>query len=166
MARPSSRPSTKPPSPRSVLVCQRGESGQGVSNGLSGDTGKAPHGNHSLLLPATNARIFSAMSRRPLETSPLRRLRGPKLLRNREEESNAKSGEQFHQDDARTLPLGRRSEHTNVDPTRDVKLLNVKTDGFHVWTSEEVARFEALWPIGDARAPSLRSSALYRLATR
>jgi integrase len=29
-----------------------------------------------------------------------------------------------------------------------VKLLNVKTDGFHVWTDDEAARFEARWPIG------------------
>jgi integrase len=39
-------------------------------------------------------------------------------------------------------------EHASVDPTRDVKLLSVKTDGFHVWTDDEVARFEARWPIG------------------
>lgn len=35
-----------------------------------------------------------------------------------------------------------------ADPTRDAKMLNVKTDGFHVWTDEEVAAFEARWPIG------------------
>ncbi|MBV8103835.1 MAG: tyrosine-type recombinase/integrase, partial [Hyphomicrobiales bacterium] len=39
-------------------------------------------------------------------------------------------------------------EHVVVDPTRDVKLLTVKTDGFHVWTDDEVLRFEARWPIG------------------
>jgi len=39
-------------------------------------------------------------------------------------------------------------EHVAVDPTRDVKLLNVKTDGFHVWTDDEVTRFEARWPVG------------------
>lgn len=39
-------------------------------------------------------------------------------------------------------------EHAKVDPTGDVKLLNVKTDGFHVWTDEECARFEARWPTG------------------
>lgn len=35
-----------------------------------------------------------------------------------------------------------------TDPTKDVKMLNVKTDGFHVWTDEEVARFEKHWQIG------------------
>jgi integrase len=39
-------------------------------------------------------------------------------------------------------------EIAKTDPTRDVKLLNVKTDGFHVWTDDEVARFEARWPTG------------------
>jgi integrase len=39
-------------------------------------------------------------------------------------------------------------EIAKVDPTRDVKLLNVRTDGFHVWTDDEVARFEARWPVG------------------
>ena len=29
-----------------------------------------------------------------------------------------------------------------------MKLLSVKSDGFHVWTDDEVARFEARWPIG------------------
>lgn len=40
------------------------------------------------------------------------------------------------------------AEHTKLDPTRDVKLLNVKTDGFHVWTDDELSRFEKRWPIG------------------
>ena len=35
-----------------------------------------------------------------------------------------------------------------TDPTKEVKLLTLKTDGFHVWTDDEVARFEARWPIG------------------
>ena len=39
-------------------------------------------------------------------------------------------------------------EHVSVDPTRDVKLLNIKTDGYHVWTDDEVSRFEARWPTG------------------
>jgi integrase len=40
------------------------------------------------------------------------------------------------------------AEIAATDPTRDVKLVNVKTDGFHVWTVDEVARFEARWPLG------------------
>ena len=39
-------------------------------------------------------------------------------------------------------------EISKVDPTRDVKLLNVKTEGFHVWTEDEVSQFEGRWPIG------------------
>jgi integrase len=39
-------------------------------------------------------------------------------------------------------------EKATVDPTRDVKLLNVKTEGFHVWTDDEVSRFEAHWAVG------------------
>jgi len=39
-------------------------------------------------------------------------------------------------------------EIAKADPTKDVKLLRVETDGFHVWTDEEVARFEARWPLG------------------
>ena len=39
-------------------------------------------------------------------------------------------------------------EIAKVDPTRDVKLLNVKTEGFHVWTEDEVSQFEGRWPIG------------------
>ena len=39
-------------------------------------------------------------------------------------------------------------EHVSVDPTRDVKLLTIKTEGFHVWTDDEVSKFEARWLVG------------------
>lgn len=34
------------------------------------------------------------------------------------------------------------------DPTRDVKPVKIKSDGFHSWTEEEIAQFEAHHPIG------------------
>jgi integrase len=34
------------------------------------------------------------------------------------------------------------------DPTRDVKLIRVKSDGFHSWTEGEINQFETRWPIG------------------
>jgi integrase len=34
------------------------------------------------------------------------------------------------------------------DPTRDVKLIRIKSDGFHSWTEREIDQFEARWPIG------------------
>lgn len=36
----------------------------------------------------------------------------------------------------------------DADPTRDVGLLTLKTEGFHVWIDDEVERFEQRWPIG------------------
>lgn len=36
----------------------------------------------------------------------------------------------------------------NDDPTRDIKRLKYRTDGFHTWTEEEIVRFEARWAIG------------------
>ncbi|GJD44826.1 hypothetical protein AFCDBAGC_2695 [Methylobacterium cerastii] len=40
--------------------------------------------------------------------------------------------------------------HATSDPTHAVKLLGGPNDrnGFHTWTEEEVARFEARWPLG------------------
>lgn len=35
-----------------------------------------------------------------------------------------------------------------TDPTDGVKVDSQKTDGYHTWTEEEVAAFEARWPIG------------------
>ena len=35
-----------------------------------------------------------------------------------------------------------------LDPTEGVKGMTRKTDGFHTWTEEEIAAFEAHWPIG------------------
>ena len=42
------------------------------------------------------------------------------------------------------------SEMVPADPTRGVKLMSGANDrnGFHTWTEEEVARFEAHWPVG------------------
>jgi integrase len=34
------------------------------------------------------------------------------------------------------------------DPTRDVRALRVKSDGFHSWTEDEIAKFQATHPIG------------------
>src|SRR6516164_3006809 len=35
-----------------------------------------------------------------------------------------------------------------VDPTRDIKQRAIKGDGFHTWTEDEIAQFEAHHPIG------------------
>jgi integrase len=34
------------------------------------------------------------------------------------------------------------------DPTRDVRAIRVKSDGFHSWTDEEISRFEVRHPVG------------------
>ncbi|WP_293676549.1 tyrosine-type recombinase/integrase [uncultured Phenylobacterium sp.] len=35
-----------------------------------------------------------------------------------------------------------------IDPTANVKPLRYKSDGFHTWTEDEIARFDARWPLG------------------
>ena len=35
-----------------------------------------------------------------------------------------------------------------ADPTRDIKQRSIKGDGFHTWTDDEIAQFEAHHPIG------------------
>jgi integrase len=35
-----------------------------------------------------------------------------------------------------------------VDPTRDIKLRAIKGDGFHTWDEDEIARYEAHYPVG------------------
>jgi len=42
----------------------------------------------------------------------------------------------------------RKGKHIEIDPTEGVKGFPHKTEGFHVWTDEEIARFKARWPIG------------------
>ena len=42
------------------------------------------------------------------------------------------------------IEIGMRTD----DPTRDVKLIKVKTDGFHSWSDDEIAQYEARHPIG------------------
>ena len=43
---------------------------------------------------------------------------------------------------------GLSREHVETDPTVGVKVERLRGDGFHAWTAEEMARFEARWPIG------------------
>lgn len=40
------------------------------------------------------------------------------------------------------------NERLECDPTEGVKVSRPKTDGFHTWTEEEIAAYEARWPIG------------------
>jgi integrase len=35
-----------------------------------------------------------------------------------------------------------------IDPTAGVRVKTPKSDGFHAWTEQEIAQFEAHWPIG------------------
>lgn len=39
-------------------------------------------------------------------------------------------------------------EHLEHDPTQTVKRLRAKTEGFKVWTMEDVSRFRKRWPLG------------------
>jgi len=45
---------------------------------------------------------------------------------------------------AHAIQIGMRADH----PTRDVKAVRVKSDGYHSWTEEEIAQFEARHPVG------------------
>ena len=49
-----------------------------------------------------------------------------------------------------------------ADPTRDIKLRAIKGDGFHTWTDDEIAQFEAHHPIGTQAAPRAGAVALHR----
>lgn len=37
---------------------------------------------------------------------------------------------------------------TRSDPTTGVRMLKYRTQGFHTWTDDEIAQFEARWPVG------------------
>ena len=41
-----------------------------------------------------------------------------------------------------------KRRHLRADPTAGVKLRSIKGDGFHTWTEDEIAQFEAYHPIG------------------
>jgi len=40
------------------------------------------------------------------------------------------------------------AEHVGMDPTLNIKGVRIKSQGFHVWTEEEILKFEKRWPIG------------------
>jgi integrase len=39
-------------------------------------------------------------------------------------------------------------ELIRIDPTQGIKLRSVKTDGHHTWTEDEIAQYQAFYPIG------------------
>ncbi len=41
-----------------------------------------------------------------------------------------------------------KSDHMEIDPTQEVDAPAPRTEGFRVWTEEEIDRFEARWPVG------------------
>ena len=41
-----------------------------------------------------------------------------------------------------------KRRYLRADPTANIKLASVKSDGFHCWTDAEIAQFEAHYPIG------------------
>ena len=44
--------------------------------------------------------------------------------------------------------LGVKRRYLRADPTANIKLRPIKGDGFHTWTEDEIAQFEAHHPIG------------------
>lgn len=42
----------------------------------------------------------------------------------------------------------KKAQHIAADPTEGVAGFSNKTDGFHCWTEEEIARFEERWAVG------------------
>jgi integrase len=42
----------------------------------------------------------------------------------------------------------KHTQHVEIDPTEGVKGFPQKTEGFHAWTDEEIARFEERWAVG------------------
>jgi integrase len=44
--------------------------------------------------------------------------------------------------------FGVKRRYLRTDPTANIKLASVKSDGFHTWTDDEIAQFEAHYPIG------------------
>src|SRR5215469_12982245 len=44
--------------------------------------------------------------------------------------------------------FARTRRYLRTDPTANIKLASVKSDGFHTWTEDEIAQFEAHHPVG------------------
>jgi integrase len=44
--------------------------------------------------------------------------------------------------------FGVKRRYLRADPTANIKLRQIKGDGFHTWTEDEIAQFEAHYPIG------------------
>ena len=60
--------------------------------------------------------------------------------------------------------FGVKRGYLRTDPTANIKLASVKSDGFHCWTDDEISQFEAYHPIGTK--PRLALALLFYTAQR
>lgn len=84
----------------------------------------------------------------PMGNCPLRFMSAQKVRRmiGRKQGQGAQENRKKHI--SAVLGWGAEHDHLSSNPARDVKLETVATSGFYTWTLDDVAQFEARWPIG------------------
>lgn len=73
----------------------------------------------------------------------------PKVIKaSRDARGTAHSARNFLKAMSALFSWATEAEYVASNPCRDVKRPKVRTEGYHTWTIEELARFEAKWPYG------------------
>ena len=105
----------------------------------------------STLSPATRKQrenIYRGVSKQAGDI-PLAAITRAKIIEGRERRKDTPAqANVFIKACARPFRWALDVELAGEDPTRDVRFLPVKSDGFHTWADDEIERFEARWPIG------------------
>jgi integrase len=91
---------------------------------------------------------LSATDPDPMGDCPLRHVSAHtvRLLIGRKDRPGAKANRKKHL--SALLGWGAKHGHLPSNPARDTELEKPATDGFYTWTLDDVAQFEARWPIG------------------
>lgn len=69
-------------------------------------------------------------------------------IKRRRDELGPGAAKHFVQTMRGLFKWAKEMELVETDPTENVKVARPQTEGFHVWSEEEIARYEARWPVG------------------
>jgi integrase len=73
---------------------------------------------------------------------------GPADIKQRRDELGPGAAKHFVQTMRGLFQWAKEMEIVETDPTENVKVARPQTEGFRVWSEEEISRYEARWPVG------------------
>lgn len=110
-------------------------------------------------------KVLHKATQEPMEKCPLRSLNAAKVKAIRDDKAGLPGAANNRLKYLSAMfGWGVEAGHLQANPVREVRRIKRATEGFHTWSVEEVAKFEAHWPIGSK--PRLALALLLFLGVR